>query len=42
VRQLANRTNVFEDLTNFKEEIARTKSGSVNRQNSKHNYIKES
>jgi len=39
-KQLANRTNVFEDLINFKERIARTKSKSMNRQNSKHDYIK--
>jgi len=37
---LANRTNVFEDLHNFKERTAKTKSRSVNRQNSKHDYIK--
>lgn len=39
-KQLSNRTNVFEDLKNFKERVARTKSRSVNRQNSKHDYIK--
>lgn len=39
-KQLANRTNVFEDLHNFKERIAETKSRSINRQNSKHDYIK--
>jgi len=38
-KQLANRTNIFEDLSNFKENVARTKSRSMNRQNSKHNYI---
>ncbi|MEM0003011.1 MAG: IS200/IS605 family accessory protein TnpB-related protein, partial [Thermoproteota archaeon] len=40
VKQLSNRTNIFEDLRNFKERIARTKSRSMNRQNSKHDYIK--
>ncbi|MEM3832144.1 MAG: zinc ribbon domain-containing protein [Thermoprotei archaeon] len=39
-KQLSNRTNVFEDLRGFKERIARTKSRSMNRQNSKHDYIK--
>jgi len=39
-RQLANRTNVFEDLSNFKERVAGTRSISINRQNSKHNHIK--
>ncbi|MEM3833613.1 MAG: transposase [Thermoprotei archaeon] len=39
-KQLSDRTNVFEDLKNFKERIARTKSRSMNRQNSKHDYIK--
>lgn len=39
-RQLANRTNVFECLRNFKERVAGTKSRSMNRQNSKHDYIK--
>ncbi|MEM3832515.1 MAG: transposase [Thermoprotei archaeon] len=39
-KQLSNRTNIFEDLTNFKERVARTKSRSMNRQNSKHDYIK--
>jgi putative transposase len=39
-KQLSNRTNIFEDLNNFKERIARTKSRSMNRQNSKHDYIK--
>ncbi|MEM1609475.1 MAG: zinc ribbon domain-containing protein, partial [Thermoplasmata archaeon] len=39
-KQLSDRTNVFEDLKNFKEKIARTKSRSMNRQNSKHDYIK--
>lgn len=39
-KQLANRTNIFEDLKNFKEKVARTKSRSRNRQNSKHDYIK--
>jgi len=34
-KQLANRTNIFEDLHNFKERIAKTKSRSMNRQNSK-------
>ncbi|MEM3241579.1 MAG: hypothetical protein QXK57_01010 [Conexivisphaerales archaeon] len=38
--QLSDRTNVFEDLRNFKGKIARTKSRSMNRQNSKHDYIK--
>jgi len=38
-KQLSDRTNVFEDLTNLKERIARTRIRSVNRQNSKHNYI---
>jgi IS605 OrfB family transposase len=33
-RQLANRTNIFEDLRGFKENVARTKSRSMNRQNS--------
>ncbi|MEM3185110.1 MAG: zinc ribbon domain-containing protein [Conexivisphaerales archaeon] len=39
-KKLSYRTNVFEDLRNFKEKIARTKSRSMNRQNSKHDYIK--
>jgi len=39
-RQLANRTNIFEDLRGFKENVAGTKSRSMNRQNSKHDYIK--
>ncbi|MEM0489428.1 MAG: transposase [Candidatus Bathyarchaeia archaeon] len=39
-KQLSNRTNIFEDLRGFKERVARTKSRSMNRQNSKHNYIK--
>ncbi|MBO3767763.1 MAG: transposase, partial [Candidatus Brockarchaeota archaeon] len=39
-KRLSDRTNVFEDLRNFKERIARTKSRSMNRQNSKHDYIK--
>ncbi|MEM2582008.1 MAG: zinc ribbon domain-containing protein [Candidatus Caldarchaeum sp.] len=39
-KRLSDRTNVFEDLRNFKERIARTKSRSINRQNSKHDYIK--
>lgn len=39
-KQLANRTNIFEDLKGFKERIARTKSKSMNRQNAKHDYIK--
>ena len=39
-KQLSDRTNVFEDLKNFKEKVARTKSRSMNRQNSKHDYIK--
>jgi len=39
-KQLANRTNVFEDLKNFKERVAGTKSRSMNRQNSKHDYIR--
>jgi putative transposase len=39
-KQLANQTNIFEDLTNLKERVARTKSRSMNRQNSKHDYIK--
>ena len=39
-KQLASRTNIFEDLTNFKERIANTRSRSLNRQNSKHDYIK--
>lgn len=38
-KQLADRTNVFEDLKCFKERVARTKSRSMNRQNAKHNYI---
>jgi len=36
---LSNRTNIFEDLEGLKEKVARTKSRSMNRQNSKHNYI---
>ncbi len=36
---LSNRTNVFEGLKGFKERVARTKSKSVNRQNSKHDYL---
>ncbi|MEM3806810.1 MAG: transposase [Thermoproteota archaeon] len=39
-KRLSDRTNIFEDLRNFKERIARTKSRSMNRQNSKHDYIK--
>ena len=39
-KQLANQTNIFEDLTNLKERAARTKSRSMNKQNSKHGYIK--
>ena len=39
-KQLADQTNIFEGLTNFKEGVAKTRSRSVNRQNSKHNYIK--
>ncbi|MEM0179228.1 MAG: zinc ribbon domain-containing protein, partial [Fervidicoccaceae archaeon] len=39
-RQLSGRTNIFEDLKNFKERVARTKNRSMNRQNSKHDYIK--
>ncbi|MEM3833032.1 MAG: transposase [Thermoprotei archaeon] len=39
-KQLSGRTNVFEGLKGFKERVARTKSRSMNRQNSKHNYIK--
>jgi putative transposase len=39
-KQLANRTNIFEDLSNFKERITRTKSRNLNRQNAKQNYIK--
>ncbi|MEM3832417.1 MAG: zinc ribbon domain-containing protein [Thermoprotei archaeon] len=39
-KQLSGRTNVFEDLRGFKERVARTKSRSMNRQNSKHDYIK--
>ncbi|MGB9727414.1 MAG: RNA-guided endonuclease InsQ/TnpB family protein [Nitrososphaeria archaeon] len=38
-KRLASRTNIFEDLSNFKERVARTKSKRMNRQNSKHNYI---
>lgn len=37
--ELSNSTNIFEDLRHFKERVARTKSRSINRQNSKHNYI---
>jgi putative transposase len=39
-KQLSNRTNIFEDLNNFKERVTRTASKSVNRQNAKHDYIK--
>jgi putative transposase len=39
-KQLSNRTNIFEDLKDFKEKVTRTKSRSMNRQNSKHDYIK--
>ncbi|MEM0358474.1 MAG: zinc ribbon domain-containing protein [Candidatus Hadarchaeales archaeon] len=39
-KRLSGRTNVFEDLRNFKERVARTKSRNVNRQNSKHDYLK--
>jgi len=39
-KQLANRTAIFEELTNFKERVANTRSRSLNRQNSKHDYIK--
>ncbi|MEM2428731.1 MAG: zinc ribbon domain-containing protein, partial [Candidatus Bathyarchaeia archaeon] len=39
-KQLSNRTNIFENLKGFKDRVARTKSRSMNRQNSKHDYIK--
>jgi transposase, IS605 OrfB family, central region len=39
-KQLANQTNIFEDLTSFKERVVSTRSRSLNRQNSKHDYIK--
>jgi putative transposase len=39
-KQLSNRTNIFEDLNNFKERVTRTKNRSMNRQNSKHDYMK--
>lgn len=39
-KQLTNQTNIFEDLANFKERVIGTKSGSMNRQNTKYNYIK--
>lgn len=39
-KRLADQTNILEGLTKFKERVAKTRSRSVNRQNSKHNYIK--
>ncbi|MEM2514607.1 MAG: zinc ribbon domain-containing protein, partial [Candidatus Bathyarchaeia archaeon] len=35
-KQLSNRTNILENLKGFKDRVARTKSRSMNRQNSKH------
>jgi len=38
-KRLANSTNIFENLESFKEKVARTKSRSVNRQGSAHDYV---